>query len=190
MASSAGTITVISHDDVVERELSVISAALGRDLAAYRNHVYRVLTYAMHIVDDEQWREAIAFALAYHDAGLWIAHDIAYLDPSEAFAEEQRSLRASHLDGGLIRAIIHWHHKITPYAGSYAHVVNATRQADWADVTGGLIRRGITRQQVEMVEKAIPVLEFRTVLRRIIADLSNGNRIVGTWRLLTNVFKT
>ena len=74
------TIAIIDHDEIIERELAPLRETIGADFDGYRNHVYRVLTYAMHFLGgDAKWRETVAFALAYHDVGLWTDKALAYL---------------------------------------------------------------------------------------------------------------
>ncbi|MBB2173972.1 phosphohydrolase [Gluconacetobacter asukensis] len=183
-------IKIVRHDETVERELATLAGVIGADLPAYRNHIYRVLTYALDVLgEDRTWRETIAFALVYHDAGLWTARDLAYLEPSEAAAERARLVRAPHLDGRLVRAIIHWHHKITPYRGAHADVVNAVRRADWIDASGGLIRKGLARQRIRAVMRAIPVAGFPAILMRLAADLNHGRQAAGLRRVLRYVYK-
>ena len=92
------SIAVIDHDSIIERELALVRDQVGADFPGYRNHVYRVLTYALHFLGgDQQWRAPIAFALAHHDVGLWTQRALAYLEPSEAHAELARQARAPNL---------------------------------------------------------------------------------------------
>jgi hypothetical protein len=180
----------ITHDPTVERFLPLIAEAVGPDLPSYRNHIYRVLSYAQHFLgDDPRGREHIAFALVFHDVGMWTEHELAYLEPSEALAERVRLEQAPHLDGRLVANIIHWHHKLGPFRGDDAHIVNAARQADWIDASLGWVRSGVSKREIALVEKAIPVLGFPDVLMRLAKELGHGNRFAGLWRVLTHVYK-
>lgn len=186
----SSSITIVAHDPTVEQELGRIAGSLGADLPAYRNHVYRVLTYALHFLNgDETLRQTIAFALAYHDAGLWTAGDLAYLAPSEALAERMRATHAPDLDAALVHGIIHWHHKATAYRGPGEGVINAVRRADWVDATEGRIRKGLPRAHIAAVTAAIPVLGFPDVLMRLAAELNGGNKAGGLWRVISRVYK-
>ena len=177
-------------DPTVERFLPHIAAEVGPDFTAYRNHIYRVLSYATHFLGDEpREREHIAFALVFHDVGIWTDHELAYLEPSEAAAERVRAQHAPHLDPTLVANIIHWHHKLLSFAGPDAHIVNAARKADWIDASMGMVRHGVTRKQVAAIEKAIPVLGFPEILMRLAKDLRHGNRFAGLWRVLILVYK-
>ncbi len=134
-------------------------------------------------------REHIAFALVFHDVGMWTDQELAYLEPSEAVAEEVRAKHAPHLDAGLVSNIIHWHHKLLPFSGPDAAVVNAARKADWIDASMGVVRHGVPRRDVKARESAIPVLGFPNVLMRLAKDLRNGNQMAGVWRVLSHVYK-
>ncbi|MDE2578822.1 MAG: hypothetical protein KGL46_08470 [Hyphomicrobiales bacterium] len=186
----ADRIEIITHDDTVERELAMLAPALGADFHPYRNHVYRVLTYAMHFLGgDARWRETVAFALVYHDAGMWTDRALAYLEPSEVAAEAAQRARAPQLDAALLRAIIHWHHKVRAYRGPHESVVNAVRKADWIDASGGVVRKGLTKAKIAAVTQAIPVDGFPDILMRLAAELNGGRKMGGLWRVLSHVYK-
>ena len=87
-----------------------------------------------------------------------------------------------------MRAAIHFHHKITPYAGKGADVVNAVRKGDWIDASKGMIRKGLAKAQVKRVQDAIPDYGFPDVLQRLAKDLG-GNAIAGNLQVLRRVFK-
>jgi hypothetical protein len=184
------TIAIIDHDDIVERELAPLRETIGADFAGYRNHVYRVLTYAMHFLGGEaRWRETVAFALAYHDVGLWTDKALAYLEPSEARGEQARQARAPHLDACLVCNLIHWHHKVTAFQGPNAQVVNAVRKADWIDASGGRVTKGLSRKQIITVMTAIPPLGFYDTLMRLPGELNGGQTLGGLRVMLAHVFK-
>ncbi|HGS5163072.1 TPA: hypothetical protein ACMDUA_000290 [Vibrio harveyi] len=88
---------------------------LGDDFPGYRNHVYRIITYAMHFLgNDEQYEPLVETAFVYHDIGLWTDHELAYLEPSEAAALADNEHFEWGLDPDALRGAIHWHHKISP----------------------------------------------------------------------------
>jgi hypothetical protein len=184
------TIAIIDHDETVERELAPLRATIGADFEGYRGHVYRVLTYAMHFLGGEaRWRETVAFALAYHDVGLWTDRELAYLEPSEAQAEAARQARAPHLDGCLVCNLIHWHHKVTPFHGPNAEIVNAVRKADWVDASAGRVTKGLSRRGIIDVMTAIPPRGFYETLLRLPGELNAGKTLGGLGVMLTHVFK-
>jgi len=181
---------IIESDAVVEAELARLASRIGPDLPAYRNHIYRVLTYAMHFAAGEaRWRRPFAFALAYHDAGMWTDGELAYLEPSAALAETARADHAPDLDSGLIRDLILWHHKVTPFSGANAAAVNAFRKADWVDASQGVLRKGLSRAEIARVESALPVLGFPDTLMRLAGDLNHGDRMGGLLRVLRRVYR-
>lgn len=181
---------IIESDAVVETELARLASRIGDDLPAYRNHIYRVLTYAMHFMNGEaRWRRPFAFALAYHDVGMWTHGELAYLEPSEALAEQARREHASDLDPRLMSDLIVWHHKLTPFGGPDAVAVNALRKADWIDASGGLLRKGIARADIARVNAALPPLGFPRILMRLAGDLNHGNRTGGLLRVLQKVYR-
>lgn len=182
-------IQIIDHSERVERLFEPYQDVLGDDYKAYRGHVYRVITYAMHFLGgDDTHRALVETAFVYHDIGLWTKHDLAYLEPSEELALSDNAEKGWGLDPELLRNVIHWHHKVTPYRGPHADVVNACRKGDWIDATGGKVRKGLSRDQVAQVEAAIPSYGFADVLQRLAKDLG-GSAFKGNMRVLSHVFK-
>ncbi|MEQ8824844.1 MAG: hypothetical protein RIC14_10765 [Filomicrobium sp.] len=189
MQSILKEVKVIDHSDRVEVLFEPYGEIIGQDFAAYRGHVYRVITYAMHFLgNDERHRAMVETAFVYHDIGLWTHKDLAYLGPSEEIALQDNATKGFGLDPVILKAAIHWHHKITPYSGPGANVVNAVRKADWIDATQGLFRKGLSKAQIAYVEAAIPDHGFPHVLQRLAKDYG-GNSLSGNLRVLRHVFK-
>jgi hypothetical protein len=184
------TIKIIDQSETVERLLKPFQDQIGADYPGYRGHIYRVLTYAMHFLGGEEThRRAVETALVFHDLGLWTDHDLAYLEPSIHRVLEANEGSSWGLDSELLRNLIYWHHKVLPFRGKDAAVVNAFRKADWIDATGGLIRHGLTRAEIDAVTTAIPEHGFRDTLNRLAGDLAGGNRLKGLSRVLVRVYK-
>jgi len=182
-------IKIVNHIENVENLFSPYVGVIGRDYPAYRGHVYRTITYAMHFLgNNDQHRQMVETAFVYHDIGLWTAKELAYLEPSEDVALRDNANKGFGLDPEILRAAIHWHHKITPYSGKGAEVVNAVRKGDWVDASQGMIRKGLTRAQIKFVQDSIPDFGFPGVLQRLAKDLG-GNAIAGNLRVLRRVFK-
>lgn len=182
-------IEIIDQSNRVERLFAPYQDALGDDFMAYRGHVYRVITYAMHFLDGDQ--EALAMvetALVYHDIGLWTDKELAYLEPSEALALADNEKYGWGLDAQLLKDTIHWHHKVFPYRGPNARIVDAVRRADWIDATGGKVRKGLSKDQIADVEAAIPNYGFDAVLQRLAGDLG-GSKLRGNLKVVKRVFK-
>jgi hypothetical protein len=182
-------LTIISRSDRVEALFEPYKEIIGRDYAAYRGHVYRTITYAMHfLAHNDSHRPMVETAFVYHDIGLWTDHQLAYLEPSEALALRDNAELKLGLDPEILTAAIHWHHKIMPYKGPGAEVVNAVRKADWIDASQGMIRKGLSVEQVRRVQDAIPDYGFASVLQRLARDLG-GSALTGNLQVLRHVFK-
>jgi len=182
-------IQIINHSDRVEALLAPYKDAIGVDYDAYRAHIYRVLSFSMHFLkNDETYRPLVETALVYHDIGLWTDGDLAYLEPSEHLALRDNQENNFGLDPDALVAAIHWHHKITAYKGQGADLVNAIRKADWVEVSQGKLRKGLSKAQIKAVHDAIPDHGFPDTLQRLTGELG-GSAIGGTTRLLRHVFK-
>lgn len=182
-------IQIIDHSDRVENLFAPYHDIIGKDYAAYRGHVYRVITFAMHFLNgDEEARPLVETALVYHDIGLWTENNLAYLEPSEEHALADNEKYGWRLDPQLLRDAIHWHHKVFPYRGPNQRIVEAVRKADWIDATEGRIRKGLSKAQVSAVQDAIPNYDFGEVLQRLAGDLG-GSKLSGNLRVLRHVFK-
>ncbi len=182
-------IVIIDHSDWVEELLSPYKKVIGKDYDAYRGHVYRIITYAMHFLEgDDKHRKMVETAFVYHDIGLWSDNNLAYLEPSEALALQDNKTKGFGLDPDTLQAAIHWHHKISPYSGDNDTVVNAVRKADWIDASQGMIRKGLTKMQVNAVQDAISNYGFPEVLQRLARNLG-GSAIQGNVKVLRHVIK-
>lgn len=159
-------IKIISYDETVEKHLLRFKEAIGNDYEGYRGHIYRVLTYSIHFLHgNEEKRSIIASALVFHDIGLWTDGTLAYLEPSTSRAEEyfnQKTLKGD--DRQLLKDIIYWHHKITPFKGSNEDIVNAVIKADLIDASSGLFTKGMPRSHIKKVNDAIPEAGFHKTL--------------------------
>jgi hypothetical protein len=182
-------IKIISHSNQVESLLEPYREVIGDDFKGYRGHIYRALTYAMHFLDnDERYLPVLEAAFVFHDIGLWTDKNLAYLEPSEAEALRVNNERKLGLDPELLREVIHWHHKVTAYKGEHADIINAARKADWIDATQGKMRKGLSKEQIDVVEKSIPNDGFHEALARSAVDLG-GSALKGNMRVVRNVFK-
>ena len=161
--------------------------AIGGDLPGYRNHVHRTVTYAMHfLVGDPAVEPVVETALAYHDIGLWTDGALAYLEPSEAVALADNERFGWGLDHEVLRGIIHWHHKILPYRGPHAAVIESCRKADWIVASMGWLRKGMPRRAIRAVEAAFPNEGFHAALVRLAKDLG-GSTIGGGVKVVRGI---
>ena len=182
-------ITVIQHADEVEKYLTEHKTEIGEDYDAYRGHIYRVLSYAMHYLNGDTTHFAlIAAALVYHDIGLWTHKTLAYLEPSSLIAKDRFRIQYSREEIDLLREIIVNHHQITPYEGPHADVVNAVRRADWIDATMGLVNHGMPATHIAAVQGSIPNAGFHKALVEFGPRLYGWN-VVKTVSKLSTIFK-
>jgi hypothetical protein len=167
-ANDAGLLTILP---TVEEVLDDHAPELGRDLTAYRNHVYRVLNLCLAMVGNGRVEvEKIAVAAAFHDLGIWTNHTFDYIAPSVARAREHLAARGLEDWISEIEAMIVDHHKVTP---SHAHprsLVESFRRADWIDVTRGLRRFGLPRTFIAAVDAAWPNAGFHRRLVELTID--------------------
>ena len=150
---------LITSHPIVERVLQEHGTQMGADAAGYRHHVYRVFSWADDLAPGLDHDRA-ALALAWHDLGIWTDATWDYLGPSEARA------RAAGADDGVALAIA-LHHRIRPWRGPHADLVEPLRRADLVDVSLGLVRFGLSRQQVRRVQQALPDAGFHAALVRL-----------------------
>ena len=182
-------VQIISSSPVVEAELAKYKDVIGKDLPGYRNHIYRVLTYTNHFLGgDQAFRNVVELALVYHDLGLWTHGDLAYLDPSIALAKETLvgTLNAEELQ--LLHDVVLYHHKITPFRGPHAEIVNAVRKADWIDATQATFRNGIPKRRIEQVVSELPINGFYDTLAEMPGRL-RGNDVLRIIRELSTLYK-
>ncbi|HEV7734253.1 MAG TPA: phosphohydrolase [Candidatus Binatia bacterium] len=158
---------MIDRHPLVEDILGTWTAALGADLAGYRGHVYRVLNLCRALApsaDDEQ----AAIATAFHDLGIWSDGTFDYLPPSVARATAFLDATGRAPATDAVARAIEMHHKLLPYHGDDALLVEALRRADLIDVSLGLVRFGVPREFVRQVRGAFPNCGFHATLARLI----------------------
>jgi hypothetical protein len=173
--SLSRVLQVVRHAPVLEQQLGQRRALLGEDYAGYRNHVYRVLSYALFFLEGdaeekemaERYRHVIETALVYHDLGLWTDKQLSYLEPSALRAREAVEDTYSQTEKELLHNIIYWHHKITPFEGENAAIVNAVRKADWIDATMSLVNFGMPSTHVNKVTSSLAEDGFHVMLMSI-----------------------
>jgi hypothetical protein len=143
-----------------------------RGWASYRGHVYRVFNLARAVVPDSDDRDdKLAIAAAFHDIDVFSS--LNYLGPSIHTMDAW--LRRTGRDAWAeeLAVIVAKHHHLTPYKGRHATLAEAFRRADLNDLSQGLIRSRLPRQQVRAVRQSIDVGVFftRTVPHAIVRHL-------------------
>jgi hypothetical protein len=102
----------------------------------YRNHAQRIHCFvrAISALSAED-REKVAVAAAFHDLCAFDGMD--YLEPSiEEAARYLREIGREAWDREVALTVA-FHHRIRPYRGEAAHLVEPFRRADWNDLTMG-----------------------------------------------------
>jgi len=144
-------------DDLLQKH----APAIGDDMIAYRNHCYRIVNFANVLATgDADQQDKLAIAAAFHDLGIWTHSTFDYLPPSEHLARAWLPTvqRADWSDE--IAAMITEHHKITACAPHQTALVEAFRQADWIDVSAGVLRYGLPRSFIREAQSAFPDAGF------------------------------
>ena len=182
-------ITIRTEIPRVEDLLVRYASQIGVDFDGYRNHVYRCITYAMHLLNNSpEYMQIVETAFVYHDIGLWTDHELAYLEPSEAVALEDNEKYGWGLDPDALRGVIHWHHKVFRYKGPNQDVIEACRKADWIDATKGWLRKGVSRSAIAEVESTFPNCGFHKTLMRLAKDYG-GSTLVGGFKVTRGIVK-
>lgn len=183
---------VKATDPFIDEYLAKYANVIGDDMTAYKGHLLRVETYAYHFLGEEgvskmdaDTRRAVSAALVYHDIALWTDLTLAYLEPSRdrATRDLKDSFNAEQLE--LIENIIYGHHKITPFEGPHADIVNAVRKADWVDVTQGTVHHGMPTDCISKAVQSIPYAGFHDVLMGYGSKLYGNNFI----RIVSEILK-
>lgn len=148
---------------LIDDTLADWSETIGRDLAGYRNHVYRMVnfTYAMGDFDDEA-RRKIAIAGCFHDIGIWPTRTLDYLEPSAQRAIDFLCENKLGDWRDQIGEMICEHHKLRAYQTD--PLVEAFRKGDLVDFSLGVIKCGLPRSFVSEVKAAFPNAGFHKCL--------------------------
>jgi hypothetical protein len=141
------------------------ASELGADFTGYRNHAYRVvnLCTAIRPADGEASRK-LAIAAAFHDLGIWTERTFDYLGPSvELSCAHLAALDKWEWQPEVSRMILE-HHRISRYREQPESLVEPFRQADWIDVSHGLLSFGLPRKVIRQVFAAWPDAGFHRKL--------------------------
>ncbi|GAA5524841.1 hypothetical protein Maes01_01400 [Microbulbifer aestuariivivens] len=150
---------------LLEELLAPWRQTIGDQYLGYRNHVYRMVHCCLALADrnagctDEE-RQKILIAGAFHDIGIWIEDTVDYIEPSlpPAMAYLQENGRAEWCDE--IRLMLTEHHKLRPYRGDYARLVELFRRGDLVDFSCGLVSFGLDKRQLKALRAAFPNAGF------------------------------
>ena len=154
-------------DEILDARRDV---ARGQERAfeGYRNHAHRVHNFVRALVpltaEDE---EKVAVAAAFHDLHAFGGLD--YIGPS--IEDAGRFLRETGREewDREVAHVIAFHHRVRPYGGEFARLVEPFRRADWNEVTQGLLSGGVPRELRRAADAELPVGAF---LQRAIPRLA------------------
>lgn len=164
---------VLTSDPTLDSVLERHSKVIGSDAQAYRNHCLRVLSYTRFFLTrdygfgEKELADAAAtlsYGLAYHDIGLWTDNTLDYLQPSADRARKELA-GVKGIDVDTVAAIITEHHKVTPWEGKNAALVNAMRRGDWVDASLGVVRQGMPSGNIASANAALPNAGFHACLQ-------------------------
>ena len=129
--------------------------------AGYRGHVYRVVNLARALAPDAADRDdKLAIAGAFHDLDAFATLD--YLAPSIRAQDAWLRETGRERWADELAVVIAEHHRVAPYRGAHAPLVEAFRRADLADVSQGLVLGVLPRAYVREVRAAFDVGTFFT----------------------------
>jgi hypothetical protein len=154
--------TIIRQNALIDSILDNYRAALKPSLyEGYRSHAYRMLNFGRALAASAPERdERLSVMAAFHDLPFCLDGDLDYLDRAADLADDwlDKQGRAAWRDE--IRLMIGNHHKIRRYRGPHSSLVEATRKADWIDVSFCALRFGLSRTYVHEVASAFPLDGF------------------------------
>lgn len=154
---------IVTEHPVIDSIFRAHQQALGPTYPGLRNHAYRMLNYVGYLHSPEMVHdERVAVVCAFHDLVFGLSGDLDYLGPSADLAQDYLRSTGHPEWADEVRAMIENHHKVTPYRGPSAPLVEAIRKADWIDVTFGALRFGIPRPAVREITGALPLDGFYT----------------------------
>lgn len=152
---------VVAENEIVDAVVAQHAGALGESADTYRNHALRSLNYHALLLGHDVSDQA-ALAWAVHDLGIWTAGTFDYLDPSAGLAEQHAAeLGIDHPERAV--EMVLEHHKLRPHPNGETETF---RRADLIDVSHGVLRLGIPREEVRAVVRALPYRGFHRFLAK------------------------
>ncbi|MFT3745897.1 MAG: hypothetical protein QM785_16610 [Pyrinomonadaceae bacterium] len=149
---------------LIDEILSAHKNELGKDLAGYRNHVYRMVNFCFLQGEfDAEQREKIVIAGSFHDLGIWTADTFDYLPPSVDLAMEYLDRNGLNEWNAEICEMIDLHHRVRHNADPLAEIF---RKGDLVDFSLGLLKCGVPAEHVRAVRREFPNHGFHKQLVR------------------------
>ena len=146
---------------LLEDIFSEWKSTIGNEYQGYRNHVYRMIHFclALRNCNDEE-REKIIIAGAFHDIGIWINDTVDYIPPSLPPAMEYLKKRNLETWSDEIKLMITEHHKIREYKDPAYPLVEIFRKGDLVDFSFGLYKFGISKAYINQVKATFHNADF------------------------------
>ena len=152
---------IVAENTSIDEILEPHRAALGPMFTGYRNHAYRMLNFIRHLVPPTPSRdEKAAIMSAFHDLPFCLDGNLDYVHRAADLVEAYLAATGHSEWGPELRAMTENHHKIRPYRGPDAPMVEAARRADWSDVLFGGLSLGIDPGYRREVAAAFPLTGF------------------------------
>lgn len=143
---------------------------LGDDFDGYRNHVHRVVRFALALRGcTPEERDLVVLAACFHDLGIWTAGTFDYLPPSVALARRYLERVGRAADAPLVVEMIERHHQLRRHCDARQPLVEVFRRADLVDLSLGRVRFGLPRHEVAAVRAAFANAGFHRTLLRLTA---------------------
>lgn len=151
---------VVTDLPLLDELLDPYREGLGIGYWGYRAHCYRMVNWARFVTAPEPFREQkLAIMTVLHDVPFFLTGNLDYLGQACDLATAHLKEIGREEWTEELHLMINNHHKVRPYTGPHAPLVEACRKADWIDVTFTKVRFGIPRRLVVEVRATFPMNE-------------------------------
>lgn len=167
----APTFTMIKENAKVDAILFYYRDHIGPQFHGYRNHVYRVLNFCVHLDPSPENFEKYMVAAVFHDLGIWTSKTFDYLMPSRQLAVAYLTENKQTDWIEEVERMIDLHHKRSVYRGEFEQTIETFRKADWIDVTRGKRKYQVPKDFIDHVNNEFSNAGFHSFL--IIMSVKN-----------------
>jgi hypothetical protein len=148
-------------DEILDEHRATWSEGDEVGWTGYRNHAQRVFLFARHLAEPRpDAGEKIAITAAFHDIAVFQTLD--YLVPNLRVMEAWLAAHGRRDWHREIALAMTMHHRVRPYRGEAAWLVEPMRRADWIEVTAGRVHPGVPGELVRRVQRELPMGSFAT----------------------------
>mmetsp|Transcript_85636 Transcript_85636/g.105116 ORF Transcript_85636/g.105116 Transcript_85636/m.105116 type:complete len:219 (+) Transcript_85636:42-698(+) len=167
---------IITEIDIFDTILDDYKSVINDQYNPYKNHCYRVINYfnlfwPINTTNNNIILEKVALSAVFHDIGLWTENTVDYIDPS--VHEAQEYLKNNNKTDMIkdVSSMIDLHHKIrsidmSEYPNN-GELIETFRKSDWIDVTQGMLRFGLNKNDIKNIQITFPNLGFHDNLNRL-----------------------